>query len=308
MDAPRSRSSGNLLADRRYAYAEAALADGDAPAAADLARQVLELTPGFAAAQALLGRALVASGDRDRAVEAFREALMLEPEDALGVRIDLARLGALAPEEAIAGGYVRALFDEYAVRFDRHLLKGLEYRGPELLRTALLRALGPRSQDFQFRRVLDLGCGTGLVARSFEGLFDRIEGVDLSPRMLAQAARTGLYDGLHEADILAFLQGRDAGSADLIVAADVFVYMARLEPVLREAARVLDRRGLLAFTVQAHAGDGFALGEDARYAHSETYLRAAAEDAGLRPVILEPASTRKDRGVDVPGFVAVLSR
>lgn len=308
MDAPRSRSSGDVLADRRYAYAEAALADGDARAAADLARQALELAPGFAVAHALLGRALVKLGDREAAVGAFERALALELDDALGVRIDLARLGALPPEEAIAGGYVRALFDEYASRFDRHLVRSLEYRGPELLRGAVLRALGPRPKDFRFRRVLDLGCGTGLAGQALEGLFETLEGVDLSPKMLAQAARTKLYDGLHEGDILAFLNGQGAGAADLIVAADVFVYVARLEPVLAEAARVLDRRGLLAFTVQAHAGEGFGLGEDGRYAHSEAFLRAAADAAGFRPALLEPASTRKDRGADVPGFVVVLAR
>ena len=38
-------SSGDLLADRRYAYAEGLMADGDAAAAADLLRQALELVP-----------------------------------------------------------------------------------------------------------------------------------------------------------------------------------------------------------------------------------------------------------------------
>src|SRR5690349_3976494 len=111
-----ARSSGHLLADRRYAYAQAAMEDGDAAAAADLAAQALELAPDFAPAHALLGRASAALGRTAEAGAALARALALEPDDALGVRIDLARLGALSMEEAIGPGYVRALFDDYAAR------------------------------------------------------------------------------------------------------------------------------------------------------------------------------------------------
>jgi predicted TPR repeat methyltransferase len=93
-----------------------------------------------------------------------------------------------------------------------------------------------------------------------------------------------------------------------VVAADVFVYMAALDAVFRETHRVLGREGLFAFTVQAHEGEGFILGQDARYAHGETYLRRLAEIAGFAVVILERVSTREDRGVPVPGLLAVLQR
>lgn len=43
----RQRSSGDLLADRRYAYAEALLTEGDAAAAIELAEQALERAPDF---------------------------------------------------------------------------------------------------------------------------------------------------------------------------------------------------------------------------------------------------------------------
>ena len=93
-----------------------------------------------------------------------------------------------------------------------------------------------------------------------------------------------------------------------MVAADVFVYMAALDAAFREAHRVLRREGLFAFTVQAHEGDGFVLGEDARYAHGEAYLRELADAVGFTMVIFERVSTREDRGVPVPGFLVVLQR
>jgi predicted TPR repeat methyltransferase len=302
------RSSGDLLADRRFGHAQAAFEEGDHAAAADLAAQVLELVPHFAPAHALLGRAKLAGGESDAAVAAFQAALEAEPEDALGVRIELARLGALPTEEAIGRGYVRALFDNYAPRFDRHLVRNLNYRGPELIAAAVRRTCALRGRSFRFGRVLDLGCGTGLAGRAFEERFERLEGVDLSPNMLAKAKRTHLYDALHEADLASFLEAEQSASADLIVAADVFVYLASLDRPFGDAHRVLARDGLFAFSVQAHAADGFALGEDGRYAHSEPYLRDIAAATGFTVAFLEPASTRQDRGEDVPGFVVVLAR
>jgi predicted TPR repeat methyltransferase len=302
------RTSGDFRADRRYEYARAAFDERDFGAAADLARQVLELAPDFAAAHALLGRSLAEQGAREEAVDALRQALALEPEDALGVRLDLARLGALAPDEAMTDGYVRALFDDYAPKFDRHLTKSLAYRGPELLADGLRRACSKRVRDFRFGLTLDLGCGTGLMAQALAGLCSPIEGVDLSPRMLEKAQKTRLYDALHEGELVSFLSGRAAAEADLVVAADVFVYMAALDGVFRGAQRVLGREGLFAFTVQAHEGEGFILGEDARYAHGEAYLRELAEAAGFMVAIFERVSTREDRGVPVPGFLCVLQR
>ena len=70
--------------------------------------------------------------------------------------------------------------------------------------------------------------------------------------------------------------------------------------------RVLTRDGLFAFTVQAHEGEGFALGEDSRFAHGEPYLRDLAAVAGFQIVLFEPVSTREDRGEPVPGLVMVL--
>jgi predicted TPR repeat methyltransferase len=81
-----------------------------------------------------------------------------------------------------------------------------------------------------------------------------------------------------------------------------------LEDAFRAARRALARNGLFAFSVQAHDGEGFVLGEDARYAHGEPYLRRLAAEAGLTVLLIERASTREDRGEDVPGFVVVLGR
>jgi predicted TPR repeat methyltransferase len=76
----------------------------------------------------------------EEAVHAFRAARRLDAEDVLGSGLRLALLGAEASGRAMSLAYVRSLFDEYAIRFDRHLRQGLAYRGPELLHGAVRRA------------------------------------------------------------------------------------------------------------------------------------------------------------------------
>ena len=297
-------ASGDLLADRRYAYAAASLAEGDFAAAADLAEQTLELAPRFAPAWALLGRARMKLGEVEAAAGALRQALEIEPDDILGVRLDLVRLGHELPGGAMTAGYVRALFDQYADRFDTHLVEGLGYCGPAVI----MAALGRVAPDRRFARALDLGCGTGLMGEALRPRVEELLGCDLSPAMVEKARVRGVYDELAVADLVAFLADEPEASADLAVAADVLVYIGDLAPVLRASARALRTGGLFAFTVQAHEGEGWVLGEDARYAHGESALREGAAGAGFTVAHLAGVSTRRDRGRDVPGIVVVLTR
>jgi predicted TPR repeat methyltransferase len=300
--------SGDLLADRRYAWAEGALDDGDHLGAADLAGQIVAMAPDFAAGWLLLGRAEHALGHSDAAAEAFRRALALDPDDVLGAGLWLAQMGEIGALGAMTPAYVQALFDGYAVRFERHLVQSLGYRGPALLHDAVRRARSRQLRNFHFASALDLGCGTGLAGEAFRPQCVSLAGVDLSPEMVRKAARKRLYDTLDTGDAVEWLSGRPAGSADLVIAADVMIYIGDLAPVFAAAARALGEHGLFALTVQAHAGEGVVLGADARYAHGAPYLQAVSAQAGFDPVIIEDGSIRQDRGVDVPGLVLVLSK
>lgn len=305
---PAFRSSGDLLADRRYDYAMAAKADGDGDAAADLLAQALEIAPRWAAGWFSLGEVEAARGATEAAAAAFRQAIACDPGDAMGAGLMLARLGLSPAGSAMSAGYVTALYDDYAPRFERALREGLTYRGPEMLRDAVVRACTATGRAPQFDRMLDLGCGTGLAGAVFAPLCGRIDGVDLSARMVEQARRKGVYGALSVGDLRTFLGGREDGSADLVVAADVFIYCADLAPIMRDVGRVLSPAGLAAFTVETHEGEGVILGQALRYAHGEQAVHAVLAEGGLVPLVFEPAAIRQEAGRPVPGWAVVAAR
>ncbi len=299
-------SSGDLNADRRYGYAQDLLKEHDFFAAADLFRQVLELAPEWAPAWFGLGDALEQLGEVPEAIVAFHRAL--PPADALGAGVRLARLGVAGV--GMTPGYVAALFDEYADRFDDHLVKALNYRGPQIVVAALETVCAANARAFHFDRAADLGCGTGLMAAAIWKHVDSMHGVDLSPAMIARARHSGFYseDEPNCGDLMDYLASQEGGTFDLLMAADVLVYLSDLSPVFNATRRVMDVHGLFAFTVQSLAGEGYVLGADLRYHHSEAYVRAVAKSCELSVRLLAPCVTRQDAGKPVDGFVVVVNR
>jgi predicted TPR repeat methyltransferase len=278
------RDAGNL-ADAVSAFAEASRRDADA------------LDALWLEAECLVGLAR-----RDEARAAYRRLLAQDPADRFGAALALAQLDALPPPKEAPAAFVRTLFDQYADGFDRDLVAGLNYRGPAVLSDAIGRTLGRGPFT-----VFDVGCGTGLMGIALRPVADRLDGVDLSPRMVAKASDRGLYDDLCAGDLVAALAARPA-TYDLVVAADVLIYLGDLRPVFAAAAKALRPGGGFAFTVEAHAGEGYVLQESRRFAHGLSYLRQQAAEAGFVPMLLEEVSIRDDRSQPVPGFVVVLRR
>ena len=300
-------SSGDLVADRRFDFARDLQLKGDLVAAADLLQQATELAPNFASAWFTLGEIREQLGERDAAIAAFNRARDADPDDRHGASLRLMLLGA-EKLAAMPPAYVRALFDQYARKFESALVDDLGYRGPALLFKAVLAARHAVRKPAFFRRAIDLGCGTGLVASAFAKEVDHFIGFDLSPRMIEKARSTGLYAELEVTDMLEGLRGRPDDSADLILAADAMVYVADLVGVLKEARRALVPGGLFAFTVETHDGDSVMIGEGLRYAHGTPCVRASVEAAGLKLSQLEVLSARNEDNTPVPGLVVVAAK
>ena len=82
------------------------------------------------------------------------------------------------------------LYADWAETYDQTMLDGLSYSSPR--RIAALAAVTEARRD---TRVLDVGCGTGLLAHCLRAQgFNRVDGLDFSAPMLRVALREGRID------------------------------------------------------------------------------------------------------------------
>ena len=86
-------------------------------------------------------------------------------------------------------------------------------------------------------RTLDLACGTGRIGRWLRTRGVRsLDGVDLTPEMLAQARAKQVYDRLLQGDLRS--TGLPAAAYDLIVEVLADEHLPELPPLYQEAARL----------------------------------------------------------------------
>ncbi|MER9338892.1 methyltransferase domain-containing protein [Mesorhizobium sp. M0293] len=94
----------------------------------------------------------------------------------------------------------------------------------------LLAALNGRLQSLENRRVLDLGCGTGLLGRPIAAFATEVVCVDPDPEMLKEAESSASKDGVQN---IQFVRGRladlraDYGVFDAVTMGQSFHYMDR---------------------------------------------------------------------------------
>lgn len=146
---------------------------------------------------------------------------------------------------APAVGEVRQLFDVKAATWSAKYAPD----GPLAARLACLSdAVGRyvRAGD----RVLDLGCGTGELARALVGRGLDVAGCDISPEMLRRAARyPGRCVGWVQLEPGWRTLPFGTAAFDAVIAASVLEYVTEPAAVLRECARVLRPGGVVLYTV-----------------------------------------------------------
>ena len=232
-------------------------------------RRILAAKADFLPARHGLARTLQQLGRHEEAIAEY-DRLLSQAKGALAEVAVFAR-AALAGETVPRppASYVGELFDNYAGYFEAHVVERLEYSAPRQLRASY-------PDDARFANALDLGCGTGLAGAAFGDLCGRLIGIDLAPRMIAEAGRREIYHHLECADIVSFLR-RARERFDLFLATDVFTYVGDLEEVFAAVAGAAEPVGAeLAFSVEEFAGPGFELRPSCRYGHSQAYVAELA--------------------------------
>jgi predicted TPR repeat methyltransferase len=293
----RKRALALAPGDREVAFEHAVMLmqAGHAQEAVQALSQLVQTGAGDARAWAWLGRARLRLGDAEAARDAFERARALDPDDPVVAHF-LVSLGDSLPE-SVEGEYIQRLFDDFADRFEHTLVDRLGYAVPPRL-AALLRAHEADAAG----RVLDLGCGTGLMAVELARPGRVIDGVDLSPRMLERARAKGLYRDLQAAEIGAYLADAGAQRWDLVVAADVFVYVAALAPVFAVVREHLADGGWFAFSLESSAGEAVELlPATGRYRHPPDVVARQLAEAGFTGVVREPLVIRHEVGQPVAG-------
>jgi predicted TPR repeat methyltransferase len=235
----------------REAYVRGAAAD---PAAlGEIARVAVSLLSAYGYAQTALSVA--------------RAFLADDADDPVG-RHQLAALSA-EPLARASADFVTTYFDRFADTFDEQLYGVLQYGGPRRLNDLVAATGAPTA------RTLDLGCGTGAAGALLRPRATRLEGVDLSSRMLDKARARGLYDELAQADMVDWLAGRE-NAYDLVFVADALIYLGELGPLLAAAAGAIAPGGSLAVTLEPTTRAPYELMPSGRFAHSPRALIAAA--------------------------------
>lgn len=300
-------SSGDAFADRRAEYARQLDQSGDPVAAAELMEQALELAPEWAAGWDLLGNYYERANNLSAAIGAWRRLEALDDHGLFGAKLKLAAHNAGAAGQGTAVGYVEALFDQYASKFEHSLVGKLGYKVPDLLDQIVSEEM-VRLGIERFSCAIDLGCGTGLMGQRLRDKVDHLEGVDISAAMIAETARKGIYDNLEKAELVELLNRRDSDT-DLLTAADVLIYCGAIEPVLAAMMPALQPGGLVAFSLEAHDGpEALFLRPSLRYAHGIEATRTALVAAGFSVLRYELAELRKDRGLPIHGILVVAQK
>lgn len=270
--------------------------------AAEAFRRAVNLDPASAPAHRGLGLALVGLERVDEARAAYMRALEIEPGN---VATEFA-LKTLSGEKIAAApeAYVVETFDRMADSFDEELLDYLEYKTPQLLRRAVGGIVSGEAADWT---ILDLGCGTGLCGPLFRDLAAHLTGTDLSPAMIDKARQRGGYDVLRVEPLEKTL-GEASAEIDLVIAADVFVYIGDLDGVFAACARALREGGYFAFSTE-HAEDGdYGLNKAMRFVHSRAYVEQLAHGNGFEIRLAETAVIRKELDEPVTGGIYLLRR
>lgn len=273
------------------------------PRAETVCHQGLKSSPDNIPLLCELGKVMSEQGMKEEASRIFRRAKELDPANA-EIEYLLSEFEENTDAHIARQNYIRKIFDGYADSFDHHLQGRLEYRTPELIFKAL-EETGVTSR--QGLNIMDLGCGTGLCGPLFRNIAGRLVGVDLSSKMIEKAKNRKVYDELYEADIIEAL-GRAANAYDLVLAADVFVYVGDLAPVFAGCATTLREGGFFAFSIESVEAVKFVLRTSGRYGHSLFYVQKLAEEYGFDIPFVRESIIRKEGQQPIPGNVIILKK
>ena len=199
--------------------------------------------------------------------------------------------------------YVNNMFDRIAKRYDLMntlMTAGLHRRWR---RKAIELAAPPKGG-----LSLDVGCGTGVLGTFLRSYASALEGIDLSPDMIAVARQSRLYDRLLEGD---FTDSSDMMHQpyDILILAAVAIHFSTLDVIFEKSTYALEENGLLALTIFVNnRSDDFSIDSAGYFSHNVDYVKRLATTFGFA-LLRETCGTHEIRdSQSVPGAGLVFLR
>jgi predicted TPR repeat methyltransferase len=251
----------------------------------------------------LLFHCLVETNATDEMESHLERWLKSSPSDEVANHLRVAVDGMPIPEFA-PSKFIVANFATQAEVYEE-LMKQWNYAWPACLQSWIHET----GQVEKFNRVLDAGCGTGLLGSLLKNIATELVGVDLSPEMLQYVSNKGTYDQLICSDLLEFL-GSHEEYFDLLVAADSFNFLGNLEPAIHKSFRALKPKGWLLFSLQEGPldRDGYYLRMDGSFVHSPAYLIEQLGEAGVAGGTIRRVLLRQEFNEKVYGLLVAVQR
>lgn len=204
--------------------------------------------------------------------------------------------------------YVRNIFDIFASDFEQ-VLSSLNYCAPSLISEEMKQIYS--SKKSPKLRILDLGCGTGLCGEFLKNyaIEKGLDGLDISSKMLEEAAKKNIYSNLVNAEIISYLKACET-TYDLMVASDVFTYFGDLNELFEYINKTLSENGRILFTISENNYDkkSYCLHPSGRFLHSENYVREILKKHGFDVEKMERKKLRNEGGKAVMGYIISASK
>ncbi len=246
----------------------------------------LNKNPQLEAASVNLAETLILlAADNNSTAQKIAEQWQKEfPENPFASHINAALKGENVENNQI---FIEKLFDNFADNYEL-VMQNLAYSAP----LAIRRIAGPMEG-----RIADLGCGSGLVGMAVKTDRNQIIGIDLSAKMLENAARKKIYTELVKADITDFLRQRH--DFDWIMAADVLCYQGSLDEFIS-----LCRGKNIVFSIEQLAtNENYQIQPSGRFKHNPIYIEKLLQQNGFCAISKEDIILRTENNLPVHGCI-----
>ena len=257
--------------------------------------KVIELDGNHVSASNNLAFVYQVQGDTEKAIQCFNKVLELHP-DHEGAGHMLAALSGTKVSSS-SDVYVKEVFDSYSGHYEKSLVVELEYAVPEQIKSIVVEG---ENWKKTFQHGLDLGCGTGLSGESFCDVVERLDGVDLAPKMVEIAHEKNIYGALYISGINEFMEV-EVGPFDFVLAADVFAYLGDLNDTLTCVHTRTTEDVLFCFSTETISGSDYMLRPTGRFGHSVVYIENIASQTGWKVLTKHRAPLRKEKGIWIEG-------